>query len=393
MPQEEEMTINERRKYLSVMKARYLKARRGEQSGLLTEMEQVTGMHRKSLLRLLHAPSLARTQRSKQRGRTYGLEVERVILVVWESLDYVCAQRLTPVLLTTAQHLARFGAVRLTEQVQEQLASISEATVERVLRRHRANKHRLPQKGAERTNRHRQAVPMERIAWDQQEPGHFEVDLVQHSGSTGAGLFGFTLQLVDVATGWSERVMVLGKGQAAMVAGFEHLVQRLPFAIRELHPDNGPEFFTDHLLRYWNEKVTGVRLSRSRPYHKNDNRFVEQKNDTLVRQYFGNLRLETVEQIATANRLYEQMWVYYNLFQPVLHLCEKQFVEGKTRRTWDEAKTPYERLKATGQLSAEQQDRLQRLYETTNPLQLREAIYAGLEVLWQESQQQAEQVA
>lgn len=393
MPQEEEMTITERRKYLNVMKARYLKAKRGEQSCLLTEMEQVTGMHRKSLLRLLHAPSLERKRRSKQRGCIYGLQVERVIVVVWESLDYVCAERLTPVLLTTAQHLARFGVVRLNEHMQEQLASISEATVERLLRKHRANKHRLPQKGAERTNRHRQAVPMERIAWNQQEPGHFEVDLVQHSGSSGVGLFGFTLQLVDVATGWSERVMVLGKGQAAMVAGFDHLVQRLPFAIRELHPDNGPEFFNDHLIRYWNEKVMGVRLSRSRPYHKNDNRFVEQKNDTLVRQYFGDLRLETAEHVAAANRLYEQMWVYYNLFQPVLHLTEKQYVEGKMRRRWDEAKTPYERLKATGQLSGEQRDRLQRLYETTNPLQLREAIYAGLAVLWQESQQCAEQVA
>lgn len=393
MPQEEKMTITERRKYLKVMKARYLKAERGEQSRLLTEMEQVTQMHRKSLLRLLHAPSLERQQRSKQRGRIYGLEVERVIVRVWESLDYVCAERLTPVLLTTAQHLARFGVVRLSEQVQEQLAIISEATVERLLRKHRVNKHRLPQKGAERTNRHRQAVPIERIAWNQQEPGHFEVDLVQHSGSSGLGLFGFTLQLVDVATGWSERIMVLGKGQAAMVAGFEQIVQRLPFAIRELHPDNGPEFFNDHLIRYWKEKVVGVRLSRSRPYHKNDNRFVEQKNDTLVRQYFSDLRLETPDHIATANRLYEQMWVYYNLFQPVLHLKEKQFVEGKMRRKWDEAKTPYERLKATGQLSAEQQDRLQQLYETTNPLRLREAIYQGLAALWQESQQSDEQVA
>lgn len=393
MPQEEEMTINERRKYLTVMKARYLKAKRGEQGCLLTEMEQVTGMHRKSLLRLLHAPSLERHQRSKQRGRIYGLEVERVILVVWESLDYVCAERLTPVLLTTAQHLACFGAVRLTEQVQEQLASISEATVERLLRKHRSQQHRLPQKGAERTNRHTKTVPMERIAWNEQEPGHFEVDLVQHSGSSGLGQFGFTLQLVDVATGWSERVMVLGKGQAAMVTGFEQIVQRLPFVIRELHPDNGPEFFNDHLIRYWQEKVVGVKLSRSRPYHKNDNRFVEQKNDTLVRQYLGDLRFDTAEQIKEANRLYEQMWVYYNLFQPVLHLTDKQFVEGKLRRTWDEAKTPFERLKATGQLSAEQQGRLHQLYESTNPLQLREAIYQRLATLWQESQQPAEQVA
>ncbi|MFL5663804.1 MAG: integrase, partial [Ktedonobacteraceae bacterium] len=129
--------------------------------------------------------------------------------------------------------------------------------------------------------------------------------------------------------------------------------------------------------------MSGVQLSRSRPYHKNDNRNVEQKNDTLVRQYFGALRLDTPEQIAVGNALYERMWVYYNLFQPVMHLSEK-IVEGdKVRRKWDEAQTPYQRLLATGVLSQEQQERLQTLYEQTNPLLLREEIYTGLTVLWE----------
>jgi hypothetical protein len=137
--------------------------------------------------------------------------------------------------------------------------------------------------------------------------------------------------------------------------------------------------------RFWHEKVSGVHLSRSRPYHKNDNRNVEQKNQTLVRQYFGNLRLETAEQIAAGNRLYEQMWLYYNLFQPVMHLSEKSMEGDKVRRTWDEAKTPYERLLATGVLSQQHQQYLHILYEQTNPLQLREAIYAGLAPLWEQA--------
>ncbi len=212
--------------------------------------------------------------------------------------------------------------------------------------------------------------------------GKAPVDLVQHSGETTSGEYGHTLQLIDVATGWSERVMLLGRGYQAMQEAFVRVSERLPFAILELHPDNGSEFFNWHLVRFWKEKVTGVHLSRSRPYHKNDNRHVEQKNDTLVRQYFGEVRLDTPEQIAASNRLYEQMWVYYNLFQPVMHLKTKTTAGDKVRRTWDQAQTPYERLMGMGVLSQEQALRLQGLYEHTNPLQLRQEIYAGLTQLW-----------
>ena len=131
---------------------------------------------------MLHASSLTRKKRTTPRKRTYGLAVEQVILVVWESLDYVCAERLTPVLLSTAQHLARFGSVRLSREVVQQLGQISEATVTRLLRKHRSHKQRLPRKGPERANQVRKEVPMKRIAWDTAEPGHFEVDLCIMAG-------------------------------------------------------------------------------------------------------------------------------------------------------------------------------------------------------------------
>ena len=383
MPTADEMSINDRRMYLKQMKKRYVTATRAERGRLLSEMEQVTGLHRKSLTRLMQAGSLERTPRSRQRTRTYGPAVERVIVRVWESRDYICAERLAPGLLTMAQHLARFEPLGLTRQVEEQLATISRATVARILRTHRSQRRRLPQKGAERANSVTKGVPMGRIAWDIGEPGHFEVDLVYHSGETTGGQHGHTLQLIDVTTGWSERVAVLGRSQKAMESGFEHLLGRLPFPVKELHPDNGSEFFNAHLVRYWKDKVTGVQLSRSRPWHKNDNRLVEQKNDTLVRQYLGDLRLETPEQIAALNALYEDMWLYYNLFQPVLHLREKQLVGDKVVRKWDTAQTPYERLLASGFLTSEQQARLQQLYEQTNPRQLRQALYRQLEAIWQ----------
>lgn len=382
MPTEDEMTVTERRKYLKRMKPLYSQANRSEQSRMLTEMEQVTGLHRKSLLRLLHAPTLERTKREKGRGRTYGLAVEQVILVVWESLDYVCAERLTPTLLSTAQHLAHFGTLHLSREVEEQLRQISEATVTRILHKHRSRKQRLPQKGPERANQVRKPVPMKRIPWETSEPGHFEVDLVQHSGESSDGIYAYTLQMVDVATGWSERVAVLGKGQQAMEGGFRRILERLPFAVKELHPDNGSEFFNNHLVRFWGEAITGLTLSRSRPYQKNDNRFVEQKNATLVRQYFGTIRLDTAEQVKAMNALYDKMWLYYNFFQPVMHLQEKICQDDYVVRHWDQAQTPYQRLVATQVLSDDQQARLQALYQQTNPMTLRKEIYRRLSALW-----------
>jgi len=381
MPACYEMTIGERRKYLGRMMLRYLEAEREVRSELLTEMEAVTGMHRKSLVRLLGQSALERRPRQRQRSRTYGCQVEDIIRVVWESLDYVCAERLTPGLLGTAQHLAQFGEVQLTAETQLQLSEISRATVQRFLSRVSQDLPRLPRRGPEQANRLAREIPMGRMPWEITVPGHFEVDLVHHCGGTSAGDYVHTLQLVDVATGWSEREAVLGRGQRAMEGGFRHILERLPFPIVELHPDNGSEFLNDHLIRFWGEKIVGLQLSRSRPFHKNDNRFVEQKNDTLVRAYLGQVRLDTPAQCQAANVLYDRMWLYYNLFQPVLHLVAKQAVDNRIKRKWDEAQTPYRRVLATGVLSEGESARLSVLYKQTNPRRLRQEIYQAIEKL------------
>ncbi len=223
---------------------------------------------------------------------------------------------------------------------------------------------------------------MERIKWDVPDPGHFETDLVHHSGSSSAGTYIHTLQLVDVATGWSERVAVLGRNQEAMEGGFRRVVERLPFRITHLHPDNGSEFFNDHLIRFWGEAITGLSLSRSRPYHKSDNRCVEQKNDTLVRAYLGTERLNTAVQCDALIALYDHMWTYYNLFQPVLHLVSKDIVDGTLRRRWDTVATPYERLLRTGVLDHAPTERLATLHAETNHRQLRRSIYQPIPRMW-----------
>ena len=382
MTTDESMTITERRKYLTTMQSRYRLADHHGKRQLLTEMEAVTGLHRKSLIRLMAQRTLQRVRRRVQRGVIYGPEIRRVVHIVWESLDCICAERLTPQLLTTAQHLATFGELTLTPAVEVLLAQISEATVARMLVGLSRAIPRLPRRAPGQANRLLRAVPMGRIPWQTTVPGSCEVDLVHHGGASAAGEYVHTLQLVDVATGWSERTAVLGRGQAAMEAGFRRILARLPFPLVHLHPDNGGEFFNDHLVRFFGTEVTGLTLSRSRPYQKNDNRFVEQKNATLVRAYLGQRRLDTAAQCAVLATLYAQMGVYYNLFQPVLHLIAKEVIEGKVKRRWDDAQTPYQRLMATGILTETVAAGLAALHAATNPRRLREEIDDRLARLW-----------
>ena len=171
-----------------------------------------------------------------------------------------------------------------------------------------------------------------------------------------------------------------------MEPAFDILLGRLPFAVLEIHPDNGSEFFNHHMIRYWKDKVKGVHLSRSRPYHKNDNPLVEERNATWVRAYVGYDRLDTVAQTRLLNQLYDKLWVYCNLFQPMMRTAEKELVptpDGGTRirRRYDRARTPFERLCETGVLSDTERQELQALYDQTNPMQLREEIYALIDQL------------
>lgn len=386
MPDEEKMTLDERWKYLRRMRKRYLKASRWERGRLLDEMEAVTSLHRKSLIRLMWG-SLERKPRQRQRGRTYGLEVEHALKVISESHDYICAERLQPNLVGMATHLAHHGEIDVSRPLLGQLSQISVSTVRRTLNRIRQDERRLPRKGPSQANRVAREIPMRRIPWNEQQPGHFEVDAVHHCGQSTAGHYVHTVQMVDVATGWAEQVATLGRGYMAMEDGFRRVLARLPFPVLEIHPDNGSEFLNDHLVRFWKEKVQGVILSRSRPFHKNDNRFVEQKNSTLVRAYLGSARFDTAAQTNAINRLYEKMWLYYNFFQPVMRLLEKTTIPSppaqgqplRIRRRFDRACTPLDRLCATDVISERQKQELRSLREQTNPRQLRREIYQLLD--------------
>jgi hypothetical protein len=380
------MTVDERYKYLRKMKTRYVKADRQERKQLLDEMEQVTGLHRKSLVRLLNSP-LEREPRIKQRGRTYGGEVDVAIGVVSAALDYPCAERLTPNLTWMAEHLATHQELEVSDALLEQLDTISISTVERRLRTTRPHQPRRPRKPPRARNAALQGVPMERIPSNIQEPGHLEVDLVHHCGPSASGEYVHTLQLVDVATGWGERRAMLGRSYLVTQDAFRYVLKRLPFPVRKAHPDNGPEFFNHHMRRFWAEEYPGVQLSRSRPYHKNDNPFIEQRNANPVRAYIGYDRLDTVAQTLALNELYDLMWLYHNFFQPVMRVAEKTTVseEGqptRIRRRYDQARTPFDRLCDMKVLQPDIQAQLTTLRKQTNPRQLLAQIETQLDDLF-----------
>ena len=373
------MSINTRRAYLSIMALRYARADKAERTRLLDEMQIMTEMHRKSLLRLIKG-DLARHPRPTQRGRSYGPEIDDALRIISESYDYPCAERLTPNLSDMAMRLAQHGEMVATPDLLKTLGQISTSTVGRILQRINQDQPHLPHPrsvGPALT----QDIPMTVIPWNEAEPGHFETDLVHHCGPVTSGQYTHTLQLVDVATGWSERVAMLGRSHTRLEHAFGQIQPRLPFPIRELHPDNGGEFFNTYLLTFWSKEVASATISRSRPYHKNDNRFVEQRNQSHVRAYLGDQRFDTITQTLAIDRLYEKLWVYDNLFQPAMRLISKETVtddEGKTRlrRKYDDAKPPFDRLCATSAISAERRGELERLRDATNPRRLREEIYA-----------------
>jgi hypothetical protein len=378
------MTINEKRKYLLIQRDRYLKASRKERSHLLDEMVAVTGLNRKYIILLLQT-NLERKPRQKERGGSYDQDVEEALLVVAESLDFICGKRLQPVLLETARNLARHCELELTAKIEKDLARISASTIDRILARHRDKiEKRLPRKSPGRPSRISQQVPMIVIPWDEKEPGHFEVDLVFHSGSHASGDFVYTLQMIDVATGWSGRYAVLGRSGLLMHDAFRNLRHRIPFAFREIHTDNGSEFLNEHMLRFWSQEHPEVSLTRNRPWRKNDSRFVEQRNFTLVRAYLGYDRFDTVAQTRAMNYLYELMDLYYNLFQPIMRVTEKTLIEGegqrgKVRRHYDKAQTPFQRLCTTSALREDQLEAIARIRDELSPLALRREILSVIE--------------
>lgn len=379
----EKLDLEERLKVLRMQQGAYRKASRTGKGRILDALETTTRLDRKTIIRRLNG-SCQRKQRRKGRGRSYGPDVDDAVRIIYRAYDGICAERLAPNLADYAEKLAQHGHLRVTPALQEQLKRISVSTVRRILQRVRQDEPRRQRRPGLTRNGLLAGVPAGRIPWDAATPGHLEVDLVHHCGRRAGGEYVHTLHLVDVASGWSEMAAVLGRSYLVMEDGFQRCALRLPFSVLEIHPDNGSEFFNAHLVQFFGDVFTGARLSRSRPWQKNDNRFVEHRNGALIRGWIGHERLDSAEQTRGLNAFYEKLRIYHNLFQPVMRLTHKTYDRAtqRVRRYWDRPRTPFQRLLASGTMSAAVGDQLQRLYDQTDPLTLREELEDDVRTLF-----------
>jgi len=386
---EEKMTINAQFEYLGVMQVKYRMASdRQTKSELLDQMQSVTHLGRKYLIALMNRSPLQRHTRCRERQRVYDDDVTRAIERVADALDWICAERLQPTLRQTAQRLITFGEMEVTPAVLDKLGHISIATLGRILQRIRPTE-RLPRAypGRRAETSAQQEVPISIIPWNEPEPGHFEVDLVHHGLPDADGNLVCTIQFIDVLTGWSERFAIMGFAFGAIWDALQAFRHRCPIPPREIHSDNGSEFINCALIASFGKELVHTSQTRGRPGHHNDNRFVEQKNSSLVRAYLGSLSLHTPAQRRALDQLYENMWLYYNFFQPVLRQTERSAVSGpdgiiRIRRKQDRARTPLERLlNAKPPISREARERLLKLHNQTNPLALKRRIHAQIKAL------------
>lgn len=396
----EEMNTNERFKYLRIMQGRYHQANRQSKSRLLDEACAITGLHRKYVIARMNSPNLQRRKRNRERSRTYGAEVEQVVGLVADALDWIGAERLQPGLVGTAQHLAHFGHLTLSDELLSQLQDISISSVRRILQRIGRPVGAPPQvrRGRRPDSAVQALVPVGVIPWDEPEPGHFEADLVLHGTAGLEGPFVCSLQLIDVLTGWSERFAILGHEFEQMWQAIQAFKTRCPISMREIHTDNGSEFMNAAFIGQFGPRALNTRLTRGRVGSKNDNRFVEQKNSSLIRAYLGNLYLYTATHRTLLDRLYEDMGLYYNLFQPVVRQTSRHAETGangliRILRTQDRAATPFERLLcAKPPLARETAARLQTLHHDTDLLELKRRIHRQLDDLVQLAHQDARSV-
>jgi len=374
---ERSLTVAAGREYVQLMRERYARAvGRAAKGVLLDELELVLGWHRKHAVRAMaRAPRKAPRVRGG-RPRQY-LACMVAIERVWEALDYCCAERLQPQLQRVARDLVRFGELEASEEVLEALGCISRATLaRRIAALPRPKPRRLPV--APHPQRLlKAAVPIGRFAWDEARPGALEVDLVEHNGGSSSGHFVATLTVVDVVSGWSRRRAVLGKSQAVVHEALQGLVSEWPTLVWGLHSDNGSEFLSAHLVRFC--KRHAIEYHRSRPYRKNDNAHVEQKNRQLVREVVGYARYDDHSDVRWLNGVYEPLDAYVNLVVPSQKLISKTREGSKVRKRYDVARTPFERLSELDAIEPGRQAELTALRRDLNPLALKREIDARLE--------------
>jgi len=377
------MTPKSKRELLKAVRPRYVKATRADKSRILEEFVASTGYHRKYAIRLLvhGAPQPARRSRRGRKSPYRTPKVMQALVFIWKTYDQICSRRLQPQLPEMVATLERHGELVLSPETKDLVLTMSRATIDRLLTTERQKPRRRGLSTTKPGTLLKRAIPVRAgTEWDEQQPGFAEVDLVAHCGDSADGEFIHTLSLVDVHTAWFEPQAVANRGQTAVFDGLMTVEKRLPFPLRGLDSDNGSEFINHHLYRYCERQH--IVFTRSRPYRKNDQAHVEQKNWSVVRRQVGYDRYETPEALSALNELYGVMRLYVNFFLPVLKLQAKTRVDGKVKKKYDQAQTPYQRVLASPAISDGAKAQLRETYLALNPVTLRRQIDSQLEKVW-----------
>ena len=328
-------------KALQAWRKRYGRSTRSERSAVLDEVCRVGGYHRKYAIALLNRPDEEDRPR-RRRGATYSAAAMGVVEAIWKKAGYPWSERLKALLPLWLPY-AREQVGRLTPEIERQVLSISARQMDRRLA---ARKRKLKRRLYGRTKpgallKHQIAIQTR--PWDVTGPGSAEIDLVSHSGPSARGEFAHSLNLTDVFSGWCETRAILGRGEEAVVRALDQIRRALPFPLRAIDSDNGSEFINYHLVGYCRDHR--LQFTRSRPYKKDDNARVEQKNWTHVRRVFGWERYDTPAVVAAMNDLYRHdLRRMMNLFQPSVKLIERRRVGSRLTRRYEPARTPLDRL-------------------------------------------------
>lgn len=363
------MDVKAREQYLADLRAEYAGASRAQKTQVLNEAEKRTGLHRKTVISKLNRNRLP--QPPRDRPPLYGAEVKRTLANLWELFDFPCGQRLAPLLREQVPRLRATGQWPCADQLASQLARISAKTIDRLLAPER--RRMALSRGRRKTSALLASIPVKLSdAWDRRQVGNVQIDYVLHCGQSTAGCFLRTLSAVDIATGWWEGQALTDTLQASTESALEQIRRRLPFVLREIHPDNDSGFLNERVLA-WCER-NRIAVSRSRALRKNDNCWVEQKNFTHVRKLLGYHRMEGHRQQQLLARIYAAFCDWRNFFLPVMRLASKIRDGSKVHRRYDQPRTPYQRLLDSGQISGTVREQLQRRYARLDPFVLRRRL-------------------
>ncbi|MDI9530267.1 MAG: DDE-type integrase/transposase/recombinase [Chloroflexota bacterium] len=367
------MSQRSKKEVLERIRARYLKASKAEKQIILDELTATTGYNRKYAIRVLRHPRRSKGLKKAGRKRRYTGETIQILEQLWEMGGRLCSKRLHPFLPEWIRKLEECGEISLTHEVKAQLLSMSRSTIDRRLQPARIKEKRRGLSSTKPGALLKRQIPVRIYTpWDEQQPGFLEIDLVAHCGETTAGNYLNTLTATDLATGWTECLALPNKTQTATFLAIKKLQERLPFPLLGLDSDNGSEFINDMLYRFCLDQQ--ITFTRCRPYRKNDQAHVEQKNWSVVRHTVGYDRFETQAELDLLSSIYADLRLFVNFFQPVEKLISSTTINGVKHKQYDQAKTPYQRVLEDPRVDEKYKTQLRILYNSLNPVTIREAL-------------------